>query len=385
MKILFAVPHYSFNIQGAIRPLLKDLSKGLSERGHKADVISLYIDEFWYPQWKKETFFDEGVKVTRLPSINPVPLRKGEKSNVLNFINCGAIPSPGFRRIVKEYDILNFFDMIDLTFPFFSLFLKVPKIHCCITLTEQFTFYMKHPLWRYVLSKTSDYYLTSTKHSLGLLHQLGIPEDKSDYLYHGVNTELFKPSEIERGKNTILFLSRIEPRKGLNILVEAMSLVKNPSILLIAGQAADDEYFKIVMKKAERENEKGFHKIEYIGIPSDEEKIKLFQSVSLFVLPSIFEDYGIVNLEALACETPVISTKVGGVPEVVRDGENGYVVNPGNVKDLAYAIDKLLENEDLRRQMGKKGREIVIKDFSWKKILDRLEVIYHNLISKRRV
>ncbi len=376
------MPHYSYNIVGAIRPLLKDLAKELSKKGHSADVLSLYVDKFWYPEWKKETFYDEGVKVTRWPSFNPLPRGKGTRSNILNFVKCGAVPSLSFRKLMKEYDLINFFDMIDLTFPFFSLFLDVPKVHCCITLTEQYDFFRKRPLWRYVLSGTSDYYLASAKHSLGLLRNLGIPEEKSDYLYHGVKTDFYKPSTEERKRNTIIFLSRIEPRKGLTSLVEAMSLVKTKSTLIIAGQAGDEKYFEEVMSLVEKENSRGYHKIEYAGIPDDEEKVRLFRSSTVFVLPSIFEDYGIVNLEALSCETPVIATRVGGVPEIVRDGENGLLVKPGDVSELAFAIDKILENYELGRKMGEKGRRIVLDEFSWESIIGRLEKIYISVIEK---
>lgn len=380
MKILFVVPHYSFNIIGAVRPLLKDLAKELSKKGHSADVLSLYVDRFWYPEWKKETFYDDGVKVTRWPSFNPIPRRKGEKSNILNFINCGAVPSPGFRKLAKEYDLINFFDMIDLTFPFFSLFLGVPKVHCCITLTEQFDFYRQRPFWRYVLSKTSDYYLASAEHSLGLLRELGIPADKCGYLHHGVNTEIFKPGGEMRKGNTLLFLSRIERRKGLAVLVKAMSLVKTKSTLLIAGQAGDTGYFREVMALTEKENSSGYHKIEYVGVPDDEEKVRLFQSASVFVLPSIYEDYGIVNLEALSCGTPVIATRVGGVPEIVKDGENGFLVKPGDSEELASAIDRLMGDPVLQRKMGEEGAKIVLEKFSWGKIIERLEEIYSSVI-----
>jgi len=381
LKILFVVPHYSFNIIGAVRPLLKDLAKELSKRGHNADVLSLYVDRFWYPEWKKETFYDEGIKITRWPSFNPIPRVRGEKSNILNFINCGAVPAPGFRKLEKGYDLINFFDMIDLSFPFFSLFLKVPKVHCCITLTEQFNFYRQRPFWRYVLSKTSDYYLASAEHSLGLLRELGIPEHKSDYLHHGVNTEIFKPADENRKGDTLLFLSRIEPRKGLTTLIEAMSLVKTKLTLLIAGQAGDAEYFSKVMDLVEKENSRGCHKIEYVGVPDDKEKVRLFQSASVFVLPSIYEDYGIVNLEALSCATPVIATRVGGVPEIVKDGENGFLVKPGDSEELASAIDRLMGNSELRRKMGEEGRKIVLNDFSWGKIIERLEEIYISVLN----
>src|SRR3972149_3282986 len=101
MKILMTIPHYSLHIFGAVRPLLKDIGRGLAKRGHQADVLSLYLDRIWEPRWKKEIFYDDGVKVIRWPSINPIPRAKGEKSNILNKLNCGAIPGLGFRRLAR--------------------------------------------------------------------------------------------------------------------------------------------------------------------------------------------------------------------------------------------------------------------------------------------
>ena len=380
MKILLVIPHYSFHIFGAVKPLLKDLSRGLARRGHQADVLSLYIDKFWEPQWKKEVFHDDGVKVIRWPSINPLPRAKDEKSNLLNIINCGAIPSPGFRKLEREYDIINFFDMIDLSFPFFSLFNNIPKIHYCITLSEQFKFYKERALWKHILAITSDYHLASTRQSLGLLRELGIKEERSDYLYHGVDTEVFKPDYESKKDNTVLFLSRIEQRKGLKTLLEAMPFVKNKVKLLIVGQVADDAYFKEVLELIDAEVARGYHEIRYTGPVEEKQKPALYQSAALYVLPSIYEDFGIVNIEALACGTPVVASRVGGVPEVVEDRVDGIIFEAGNAAELAAAIDKLMSDRELRRKFGEEGRKIVLEKFSWDRIIERLENIYYRVI-----
>jgi glycosyltransferase involved in cell wall biosynthesis len=100
------------------------------------------------------------------------------------------------------------------------------------------------------------------------------------------------------------------------------------------------------------------------------------------VLPSFIEAFGVVLLESLSCKTPVIATAVGGVPEVVRDHENGILVPPNNPLKLAEAIQYLLDNKDVRIRMGKEGRDLVESSFSLEVITKRLCDIYRNVLDR---
>jgi starch synthase len=124
--------------------------------------------------------------------------------------------------------------------------------------------------------------------------------------------------------------------------------------------------------------------------------IALYSHASVFCCPSIYEPFGLINLEAMACETPVVASAVGGIPEVVVDGETGFLVDPNlsttppyEPRDaeqfacrLAEAINCLLTDAALRRQMGIKGRTRVEQQFSWRAVAQRTLELYQRLCRK---
>ena len=111
-----------------------------------------------------------------------------------------------------------------------------------------------------------------------------------------------------------------------------------------------------------------------------EEVIQLLTHASVFVVPSVYEPMGIVNLEAMACETAVVASRVGGIPEVVAEGETGFLVEPGNAAELAARVNELLANPELATRFGKAGRKRAIEHFSWRAIAERTAHLYGSLV-----
>jgi starch synthase len=130
-----------------------------------------------------------------------------------------------------------------------------------------------------------------------------------------------------------------------------------------------------------------------------EELIQLYSHATVFCCPSIYEPFGIINLEAMACGTPVVASAVGGIPEVVVDGETGVLVpleqqsespfeplDPARFSaDLAQAINRLLADSSLRERMGRAGRERVEREFGWPAIAQQTADLYASLTGDRRV
>jgi starch synthase len=120
---------------------------------------------------------------------------------------------------------------------------------------------------------------------------------------------------------------------------------------------------------------------------SREELIHLHSHATVFVCPSIYEPFGLVILEAMACETPVVASRVGGIPEIVVEGETGYLVDfdpadlDGFAAALADRIEKLLKDTSLAARMGKAGRERVLQHFGWPAIASRTVELYDRLLS----
>ena len=158
--------------------------------------------------------------------------------------------------------------------------------------------------------------------------------------------------------------------------------------MLCAGAADTKEMEAEIFRRVEevrRESRK-----EIVWIPQVVPKpdiFTLYSSAALFVCPSIYEPFGIINLESMACGTPVVASKVGGIPEIVVDGETGLLVpfEPENTdrfsRDLASAIDSLLASPERLAAMGRKSRERVERHFSWQSIARRTWEFYRRLAS----
>jgi glycosyltransferase involved in cell wall biosynthesis len=111
---------------------------------------------------------------------------------------------------------------------------------------------------------------------------------------------------------------------------------------------------------------------------------QLYSHAAVFVCPSVYEPFGLINLEAMACETPVVASAVGGILEVVEDGKTGLLVPPGKPEALAEALTRILDNPELARRMGRAGRARVEARFSWASVAERTEQVYAEAIADFR-
>lgn len=189
----------------------------------------------------------------------------------------------------------------------------------------------------------------------------------------------------KEGYFTVLFVGRLEKRKGVETLFKAI-----PKVL----EKAPDTQFNIVGKDTnlssggsykkyllEKLNKK-FHKnVNFIGYVDDQELKNYYKNSDLFVAPSIYESFGLIFLEAMAWGKPVIGCNVGGIPEIVEDGKEGILVQPDNENSLAEAILKLLNDNELRKEMGINGNRKVKDEFTKKIMAEKSYKIYKKLLS----
>ena len=172
----------------------------------------------------------------------------------------------------------------------------------------------------------------------------------------------------------VLFAGRLATNKGLSDLISAMKEVNQESVdLVIVG--ADMGLGKDLVKEA---LEKGV-KMHKLGHIDDDTYRSVLASAEMLVLPSEYEAFGIVLLEAAAAETAVIGTNVGGIPEAMSPNENGLIVEYNDVTNLAKSIANLLDDEKMSREMGVKGR-LWAQNFSWDSIVRDLEKEYSAII-----
>jgi glycogen synthase len=237
-----------------------------------------------------------------------------------------------------------------------------------------------------------------------VIEAYGVSPEKVTVIHNGIDPEFYKPTFdnsllLELGINPavpfVLFVGRITRQKGISQLIEAAQYFdKNCQIVLCAGApdtpeiAAETEAL-ISKLKSNRDG------VILISEMLPREKIKvLYSHARVFACPSLYEPFGIINLEAMSCETPVVGSAVGGIPEIIVENETGYLIelesisrtdfNPKNPevfqRNFAEKINHLLADEDLATTMGKAGRQRVLEKFSWKSIAKTTYSYYEEVI-----
>ena len=238
------------------------------------------------------------------------------------------------------------------------------------------------------------------------VHQLyGVPFDKIRVIHNGIDLAQYKKTldvgvldkyGIDPRTPFILFVGRITRQKGIIHLVNAVKHLKPGIQVVLCAGAPDTKEIALEMKeKTEKARSESKNKIIWLSEKlSKEEIIVLYSQAALFVCPSVYEPFGIINLEAMACETPVVASAVGGIPEVVVPGETGTLVpihpksasdvEPADperfARDLAAAVNALLDSPDKMKRMGAAARRRVVDHFSWTRIAAETLTFYQEVI-----
>lgn len=181
---------------------------------------------------------------------------------------------------------------------------------------------------------------------------------------------------------TILFVGRLEKRKGFEYLLNAFALVRRelPNARLLVAGAFDREDKEPFVLQARRERIGGVH---FVGFMPEADKPRFFQSCDVFCAPSLgFESFGIVLLEAMAAGRAIVASDIPGYRGVLTHGREGVLVEPGNVEQLAAALLRLLQDSQLRAQMGSRGQETA-RSMSWDRVALRILAYYEKLVQRK--
>ncbi len=216
-----------------------------------------------------------------------------------------------------------------------------------------------------------------------------IPAGRVRVIRNGIDTSEYAPDPatdvlarhgVEPGRPYVIFVGRITRQKGLPVLLRAAQrLDPAAQLVLCAGQPdtaglAAEVTELVTGLRAARSG--------VVWLPEmlpQREVIQLLTHATVFACPSLYEPLGIVNLEAMACGTAVVASRVGGIPEVVNDGGTGLLVPPDDPDALAGALNTLLRNPGRAGAMGRLGRERTIADFSWTAIAEQTAALYSEL------
>ena len=237
-----------------------------------------------------------------------------------------------------------------------------------------------------------------------VMKYFNVDENKIHVIYNGINlqeyvitseTSTLDTYGIDKTKPYVLFVGRITRQKGIIHLVNAIKYIDPDTQIVLCAGAPDTPEIAKEMTDSVNEVKKTRKNVIWIDkMVTKKEVIQLYSHADVFCCPSIYEPFGIINIEAMACETAVVASAVGGIKEVVVPGETGILVpleqlkeapfepvNPDMFsRDLADGINKVIADKALRDKMAKNGRKRVEDYFDWIAIAKQVESLYKSLI-----
>jgi glycosyltransferase involved in cell wall biosynthesis len=384
LKILyllqFFVPAWRF---GGVVQLAYNIAKGMAQKGHK---VTVYSTDAFEPGRRIEEKRDiiDGIEVFYFKNINNYIASK------YRIVQPKSLKRQ-LKKHLKDYDIIHILDIYSIST--FWAYKQSKK--------------WKVPLFLTTSGVLSDY-SQKTKSSMKKLFNIPLKkvlvnaeavivqtetEKKDCQKFNIKNINLIKPGinlsefDILPPRNTfrkkynlkpddvcVLFLGRIEEVKGIRLLIDAMTEIKNSKILLfIVG--SENEFLNQLLKNIEDLDVR--NKIIATGWVTEEEKFEAYMGADIYCLPSIYDCAPISILEACACGLPIITTTSNGLFEIAKEGA-GLVINPNDSKSLREAILELASNENTRNKLGSKSREIIQEDYNWNDKLNELEQLYYS-------
>lgn len=358
------------------------LAKALAEKGHEIRIIA-YPDSLEYKNVITNPSMHPNIhlhaaKKLEIPVFKPVPY---------TITRAGRIVS-----LCKKYDL----DIIHVNYAIphaVSAFLakQVINVPTFITLhgTDAHTYGLLKsikPILRLCLEKSD--HISAVSKYLAEFAQRELEINKSiDVIYNFIDTNIFKKKDssvreefnISKDAKVVTHASNFRPIKDTPTLVKSANLVlkKFPkTIFLMVGKGPELDPIKDLAKQFNI-----YDSFRFIG--ERKKMSKIYNSSDIFVLSSLNEGFGLVIAEAMACQVPVVATSVGGVPEVVEDGVDGYLVPPQDPNEMAEKIIKLLKDDDLREKFGRNARRNVQTKFDKDKIVNQYIKTYEDTIKSK--
>jgi glycosyltransferase involved in cell wall biosynthesis len=298
-----------------------------------------------------------------------------------------------FRRLVRErnYDILHYFFSLPtgLLHCLPGAHRKIPYIvslrgsdvpeYDVFNKPLMLAHNLVKPVTRYIWNKAARVVALSS--DLRNTAKRTAPEMDIAVIPNGIESELFLPEKTEtevRQSDTIqmICVSRLIERKGIQHVLQALTRIELPVHLTIVGEGNYQDQLK-EQAKALGVNDR----VTFYGYCAREELVALYANSDFFILPSMAESFGMVFVEAMSCELPVIGARIGGVPDIVAE-ENGILVEAANVDEIQQAIETMASDADMRAAMATANRQKVIDHYTWQSVADQYNATYQAALEK---
>ncbi|HEX5478749.1 MAG TPA: glycosyltransferase [Dehalococcoidia bacterium] len=239
------------------------------------------------------------------------------------------------------------------------------------------------------VAETADAIVVASGHEQALLRDLyAIDGERVAIVPCGVDTDLFAPADKEQARRKlqlrdeeriILFVGRIEPLKGIDVLIGAAAQLhedENFRVLIVGGDARTEAEVAQLRLLAERLGVD--HHISFVGAVDHADLPLYYNAADVCVVPSYYESFGMVAIESMACGTPVVASRVGGLASTVLDGKTGYLISWRCPEPFAERLELLLDNDELRASFGRAAREAVER-YRWSNVADAVASLYESL------
>jgi len=374
---------------GGMNLYVRQLSKELGQGGIKLDVFTHWYD----PDLPQEVEFGENVRVVHLKAGESRPMKDELYQHLPEFTSnlCRFQTENGL-----SYDLLHsHYWLSGRVAAFLSEWWGIPYVATFHTLGqvknrarvgEQET-ELRITTERRVIARADRIIATTTHEKNQMVRFYSAQPDKIAVIPCGVDLALFRPMDRDEAreklglsdKKIILFVGRIEPLKGIDLLLNAVAPLEDKNdlrVLIIGGDPGEAEETARLGQLAA--NLGIGEKVAFLGAVEHERLPLFYSAANVCVVPSYYESFSLVALEALACGTPVIAARVGGLPSIIRDGETGYLIPWHCPEPFTERLELLLANESLARSLGLAGHASAAK-FGWPIVAEQVKEAYESL------
>ena len=367
MKIAFVTPSYYPSIIGASF-YCQDIASYLAKRGHEITVYAKLN-----PGWQRSEIVD-GIEINRVQVSNMFSWKFYFSFKMINAIAC------------RKFDLIHshHYGYFPATAGFIAAKIRHtphvfgPYYHPPVySFARWAQFAAYHFTQGLPLLRMSDKVLPHTAYEMKMLMKVGAKKENMRIVPNIVNTSVFKKNKGVEKENILLFVSNLIRDKGADTAMKIFSKIlseRKDYTAVFIGNPYDSRLLPLIEKM---KNNRRMIFTNNVKLP---DMVKWYNMASVVVLPSKYEAFSRVLAEAQACETPVVATKVGGIPDVVKDKETGFLSDYGNWSEMKANIDKILDDENLGKKMGKNGRKHISENFDVNIIGKKLESVYKSVL-----
>jgi len=380
MKILIVTPYFPPR-GGGVEHYTYNISKNLLDMGHEITVIT---------SANKSAEEDHGIMIIRIKSrvsISNTPIDLTLVSSISNILR------------KETFDVVNAHTPVPFYADMAAIASKRMKVPFVLTyhndvIKESWPLRTLSSIYNRTLLqltlRSSDRIITPSPYVHNESEMINKFLERTVWIPPGVDTEVYKPGKgdwkskygLPENSKIILFvgaMNRGHTHKGVDVLLKAFSMIKDEDTYLVLAGTGDmiPDYKRI------SESLGIINRTLFTGFIDEETLIDLYRASDMLVLPTlnIAEGFGMVLIEANACGKPVIGSRVGGIKYVIKDGETGLLVPPGDPEALADAIRRLIEDPEKAEVMGQNGRKMVEKNYTWERSSRITEKVFQEVIS----